>query len=105
MLRDVFVASIDKGQFPIAAVSVICLAMIIKMPDQEVARLVYRLLDEARSFCSLGWDLSMVIAAGGYRHSQSLRRHCAAELARVTSERNNLQKQALGSHRIRSSET
>ena len=104
MLRDVFVASMNKGQFPIAALSLISIIVIIKMPSSDVARLVFRLLGMAEELRIAGWILFLVTAAGWYLHSKMLRRRCAIELERITSERNRLQGNRLGKVRIKSSD-
>ena len=45
-LRDVLIASIEKGQFPAALIAIIALSMIWRMPPADVGKLVFRLLDQ-----------------------------------------------------------
>jgi hypothetical protein len=104
MLRDVLVASMNKGQFPIAALSLVFIIMVIKMPSSDVAKLVFRLLDGAEATRAAGWILFLLTVAAWYMHSRMLRRRCAMELGRVTSERNRLQRTTLGKSRVKSSE-
>ena len=104
MLRDVFIASMNKGQFPIAALSLIFIIVIIKMPSSDVARLVFRLLGMAEELRVVGWILFLLTASGWYLHSKMLRRRCAIELERITSERNRLQSNTLGKARVKSSD-
>jgi hypothetical protein len=55
LLRDVLVASMNKGQFPIAALSLISIIVIIKMPSSDVAKLVFRMLGTAEELRVVGW--------------------------------------------------
>lgn len=45
-LRDVLIASIEKGQFPAALIAIIALSMIWRMAPADVGKLVFRLLDQ-----------------------------------------------------------
>ena len=86
MLRDVLIASIEKGQFLVAIGSLIFIMVIIKMPGADVSKLVFELLVGARARFFLGWILWVVTMAGWYLHSRSLRRHWVEELVVRISE-------------------
>jgi hypothetical protein len=103
MLRDVLIASMNKGQFPLALSALIFVVLILKMPQQDVSTLVFRLLDAAEAKKLLGWILAVIMVAIWYLHTRSLRRWCAAELERVSGERNSLQRKTLGNGLVKSS--
>lgn len=48
MLRDVFVTSINKGQFLVALIGFIVAIVILKMPPNDVSRVVFRIVDSWR---------------------------------------------------------
>lgn len=96
MLRDVLVASINKGQFPLALSALIFIVMILKMPQRDVSALVFRLLDAAEARGVAGWIFGVIMVGVWYIHTRSLRRSCAAELDRISNERNSLQSRTLG---------
>lgn len=102
-LRDVLIASINKGQFPFAMLGVVLLALIVKMPSEDVSELVFRLVDGAERDSLLGYLLSLFVLAGWYVHARYQRRVIAREIGRIAAERNMLQSRNLGQHRIKSS--
>lgn len=104
MLRDVLIASMNKGQFPLALAALIFIILILKMPSQDVSTLVFRLLNAAEAERVVGWIVGIVMIAVWYVHTRSLRRICATELERISSERNSLQSKTLGHGRVKSSE-
>jgi hypothetical protein len=103
MLRDVLVASLNKGQFLVALNGLILIVLILKMPSADVGRLVLRLLDLAEAHYLLGYILAVVSLLCWFGHSKYQRRMITQELDRLSGERNRLQAQALG-NRIESSE-
>ena len=103
MLRDVLIASMNKGQFPLALSALFFIVLILKMPSRDVSILVFRLLNAAEVGRVAGWAIAVVMVAVWYFHTRSLRRICAAELQRISDERNSLQGRSMGNGRIRSS--
>lgn len=103
MLRDVLVASINKGQFPWAILAMIVISIIWKMPPQDVSEFAFRVLDSLERRVILGYAIACVLAVGWFLHSRYQRRIITGELNRVSTQRNQLQEQTLG-NRIRSSE-
>jgi len=102
-LRDVLIASINKGQFPFAILGLVLLALIMRMPPEDVSKLVFRLLDGLERGSLLGYLLSLLFLAGWYVHARYQRRVISGEIARMAAERNMLQSKNLGQQRIKSS--
>lgn len=96
MLRDVLIASINKGQFPIALLAIIAVVMLMRMPPEDIGKLVLRLLDAAERRWVVGYALCAVTALGWFFHARFQRRVIDGEVARVCDERTRLQQQALG---------
>src|SRR5687768_5813132 len=59
-LRDVLIASINKGQFPFAMLGLVLLTLIVKMPSEDVSKLVFRLVDGVERASLLGYLLSLL---------------------------------------------
>ena len=102
-VRDVLIASMTKGQFPLALFGLIILVMILKVPPDKVAELVDRLMTDLENFSLTGYALALIILAGWYVHAKRQRRIMAEEMERITEERNKLQSSTLGSDRVQSS--
>ena len=103
MIRDIAVASINKGQFPAFVVGMNVFAAILKMPPRDVSTLVFRFLEAGERHELLGYALSGLITIGWFVHARFQRRLIHGELSRVSSERNRAQGHVLG-NRIKSSE-
>jgi len=102
-LRDVLIASINKGQFPFAILGLVLLTLILKMPSEDVSKLVFRLVDGAERDSLSGYFLSLLFLVGWYAHARYQRRVISGEIVRMAAERNALQSKSLGQQRIKSS--
>ena len=79
------------------------LTLIVKMPPEDVSKLVFRLVDGLERNSFLGYILSVVVLAGWYVHARYQRRVITSEIERMAAERNRLQSKNLGQQRIKSS--
>jgi hypothetical protein len=96
MLRDVFVALINKGQFPMVIAGLVAVVIILKMPPQDVSKLVFRLLDVSEMRWYAGYLLAVITVFSWFFHSRYQRRVMTGEVTRVSEQRNRLQKKELG---------
>ena len=96
MLRDVLVASLNKGQFVIAVAALIIVVMLVRMPPEDVTKLAFEIIHKLSSGNLVGYALAVVLALCWYIHAKKQRRNCEEELKRLTGERTKLQKQTLG---------
>jgi len=103
LLRDVLIASMNKGQFPVALIAMVMLSMIWRMPPADISKLMLRLLDVAEEERLGGYIASVTFLLGWFFHARYQRRLITREMQRVSSERNQLQTRELGK-RVRSSE-
>jgi hypothetical protein len=94
--RDVFVASINKGQFPLAVAGAIVLMILWRMPNESLGKLIFEVVDLFKTRYLIGYALAVIFLGGWFLHSKILRRVTAEELKRVTDERNKLQQAAAG---------
>jgi hypothetical protein len=103
MLRDVLVASINKGQFPLAIAGCIVITMLIKMPPADVSKLAFRLLDGAEIRSYIGYVFALIFMIGWFFHSRYQRHIMTDEITRISEQRNRLQERLLG-NRVESSD-
>lgn len=102
VVRDVLVASMNKGQFPLAIVSLIIIVLILKMPPDDVSKLVFSIINLMQDGYLLGYVLFAGSTGGWFFHAKWQRRVITTEFNRMSAERNNVQEQKLGA-RIKSS--
>ena len=101
-VRDVLIASMNKGQFLLALAGLVILLLVWRMPEQELAKLVNRLLDGLENFTLVGYILFLAMLIGWVFHARYQRRIITNELDRMSEERNRLQEASLG-NRVHSS--
>lgn len=91
VIRDVLIASINKGQFPLALFSLIVVILVVKMDGDKATELIFRIFEELLSLRLLGWALSIILIAAWYRHARKLRRVFTEEVTRIANEKTALQ--------------
>lgn len=104
MVRDVLIASMNKGQFPFAAFAVIIITMIIKMPSEDVSKFAFKLASIFELHQIMGYILAGVLLIGWFIHSKFQRRIITVEMARIANQRDKLQADKLGENLVESSE-
>lgn len=93
MIRDIGIASLNKGQFPLALVGAIIIILIVKMPSVETSAFLHSILNGFKSFSILGWGLSFALSIGWVIHAKSLRRTFSKEIERISGEKKRLQEE------------
>ena len=96
-LRDVFVASINKGQFPLAILALILSIYALRVPPDVLAEHGREVLRGLQNGYLVGYAFWISTVAGWYLTAKSLRRKHYDELIRIAGEKKELQKQQLGS--------
>jgi hypothetical protein len=102
-LRDVLIASMNKGQFPAALLAMVVLSMIWRMAPADVSKLMFRLLDVAEEERLAGYVVSVLSLFGWFFHARYQRKLINQEMQRISNERNQLQARELGK-KVKSSE-
>jgi len=80
--RDILVASINKGQFPLAILGLIAMSLIWRMPPEDVSKLMFRIVDGLERGVLLGYGLALVAIGGWFVHARYQRRVISVELSR-----------------------
>ena len=97
-MRDVLIASINKGQFLLAVVALIIITMIIRMPEKDVSLLAFSILDRLGNGSYFGYILASLSTTGWFFHARFQRRIIVDELERLSTERTQLQHSQLGNN-------
>jgi hypothetical protein len=86
MLRDVLVAAIDRGQFPVAVIAIALIVSIMWIPHDEWATIVKDTLQSLREGALLGYLLSVAIATGWWCHVHLIRKRHSEKIMKIESE-------------------
>ena len=78
MLRDVFVASMERGQFAIATSSLVVTIIVLKLSGEAINGLIVRFLDALERACFLGYVLAVVLAVAWFWRSRRQRQATSA---------------------------
>lgn len=92
MIQTIAITAIGRGQFVLAIVAAVILAIIIKMPGEQV----YLLMDKFVDRYIVGWVLCIFMAVGWIVTAKFLRRTHTGEITRMSSEKTNLQEKLIG---------
>jgi len=93
--RDILVASLNKGQFPIAFALVIFGIIFWRMPEQELSKFVFNLLDRFENNYILGWFFFLLSLFGWYFHNRYVVKIHCNEMDRISNEKIELQNKLL----------
>lgn len=96
MVRDVLVASMNKGQAPLFLSFGVIFLMVWRMPPEDVSKLVFRLVGRFEQWHIWGWVLSGIMLVGWITHVKVQRQIIVGEMRRMGSARTALQRDKLG---------
>jgi hypothetical protein len=94
-IRDVLVASINKGQLPIAGIVLFLIILAVKMPSEQAGKLLFELLGLFVKGYLLGYFLFAASVLGWFIHVKIQRRTFKREIARAGDEKTKLQEKLL----------
>lgn len=79
-IRDVFIASINRGQFPFAIFGAIVLLLVFKIPSGEVVPLIKWIASSLSGLSLVGYLLFVFSVFAWYFHVQRIRRELTTEI-------------------------
>ena len=85
----------NKGQFPFAVFSILILALILKMPSEDVTEFAYSVLQALINTRLLGWGLTILLAVGWFISNKALRRKHSSEFKRIGQEKKKVQEKLI----------
>jgi len=104
MIRDVLITAMSKGQLPLAIFGLILIIICVRMPSDDLSKLVFKILEWATLSRLLGYIIAILALVGWFIHARVQRRIISREIDRISDERNKLQKKLIGSKIISSEE-
>lgn len=78
-IRDVFIASINKGQFPFAVVGAILALLLFRVPEAEIVPLIHWMVETVGTIWYLGYFLFVATVFAWYFHAQRVRAETTAQ--------------------------
>lgn len=93
--RDVLIAALNKGQFPLACATIIVAILLCRMPSEGIEALSANLVGGLKDFSLVGWILSLCASVGWFIHARWQRRMFNDEMTRMARERNKWQEKCL----------
>lgn len=97
MVRDVLIASMSKGQFPVALCAIIVIIVILRIPEETVAELAKSTFEKFVSGYLFGYGAAVFLGFGWFFHVRFQRRIMTHEVTRISEEKTELQKQLINS--------
>ena len=95
-VRDIVVASINKGQFPICVLGGLLLMVAWRMPSEELPRLADKVIELLVNLKLLGWALFVVVTVAWLILGKVSRDAHRSEVARIGAEKSKAQSRAQG---------
>ncbi len=96
MLRDIFIAAMNRGQLLGITLAFAFLIFVIRAPSENLVEFARILLQGFQDFYYVGYILFGATLIGWRAHVRRLTRTANAELQRMAEERNALQSERLG---------
>ncbi len=104
MVQIVLITAINKGQLPAAGLTIVAIVLAVKIPPQEIGKIVSQLFDMVVLGNFVGYILFLMTLLLWYLHNKRERHRSETELRRVSWERDKFQRLVLGDKLIESSE-
>lgn len=104
MVQNIIIESISKGVFFGACLFILALTALIKMPNEDVSNLVFKILAGFAKYYYWGYITTMLVVIGWYLNVKWVKDSNVTEMNRLVEERNELQEKILGTN-ITSSES
>lgn len=95
-LRDIFVASINKGQFPVAILGLVLCIYCLRVAPEVLTEHGREFIKALREGYLVGYVLFAGVTGVWYIHAKKLRRKHHDELNRIAKEKTDLQQKLLG---------
>jgi hypothetical protein len=96
MIRDILIASLNKGQFPLAIVGLLVAIVLARMPPEDISKLVFLIIENLKNGAFVGYVLFVATTGGWFVHARFQRRVITGEMRRISDERTRVQEKALG---------
>ena len=95
MMRDVLIASMNKGVFLIACIFFIFVIIIMRLESDALLSFLNALLDKLSDWSVTGWVLFALVVITWWWQARMARKNHHHEIARMAREKKNLQEQLL----------
>lgn len=94
--RDITIASMNRGQLPVLGCIGLFGCIIWKMPNKDVSKLVFDLVDRLSHGELIAYVLLIVVSVGWFIHAKIMRTNFSEEYKRIGKEKSKLQSRMAG---------
>lgn len=94
--RDTVIASMNRGQLPVLGGMFIFALIIWKMPEQDVSKLAFMILENIKKFQLIAYPLLIIVTLLYFYHVRFMRKDFSRELERIGKEKSALQSSLSG---------
>ena len=102
-LRDMVISSINRGQLPILGFFIVLVALIFRMPADDVSKLVLDIFTSMKHGETISYPLLIASLFGWFSHARWQRKEFSKECARIGKEKSDLQSK-LANRKFKSSD-
>lgn len=96
MIRDIIIASMNKGQFLVAGVWLLLLILFLKLSPNQAYAVVRKFGKLLVNGQIAGWVLLWIVVIAWLFHSKYQRRNFTREMKRIAQEKKDIQQTQLG---------
>lgn len=89
--RDVTIASMNRGQLPVLALIAFVMLMVVRMPSEDVSKLVFSVMEKLANGEMVAYVLLVVVTGAWFFHARKMRQAFTAEMERAGREKSRLQ--------------
>jgi len=93
-VRDVLIASMNRGQLPIIGVLSLFFLIIWKMPSEDATKLAFSILDSLRAGELVSYIVLSVVIMGWFFHAKIMRTNFSKEVQRIGTQKTAIQSKA-----------
>jgi hypothetical protein len=89
--RDVVVTAINRGQLPVLGLLFLVALVLLKMPEEDVSKLVFSIVESFRRWELVAYPLLLITVGGWCWHAKWMRKAFSDEAERIGREKSVLQ--------------
>lgn len=95
-VRDMVIASINRGQLPILGIIGIATVLTFRLPEQDISRVVFEIVAALKKGELWAYVLEGLTLFGWFTHAKVMRKIFSAEAERIGCEKSKIQSKSAG---------
>lgn len=95
-VRDIVIASMNKGQLPLVFIGFYVLVILIRIPDTEILHFLENFALALKNSCYWGYVMFILVTFGWFFSAKQMRKMHSDECHRIGKEKSSLQEKLIG---------